>query len=137
MNLQTGRTRGFTLVEIMTVVVIVGLLSAIAVPALMHVKRKSEDTLALNTIRHFYDAKELYFTEDGSGQTWVNVPKLVKAGYASHSLDVATQHDIGAWSTTGLRYVWSKPGNAVKISESFRSGNKVSYGRTMIYPDQK
>ena len=137
MNPSQNRDRGFTLVEIMTVVVIVGLLSAIAVPALMHVKHKSEDTVALNTIRQFYDAKELYFTEDGAGKGWVNASLLVKAGYASHSLDIATQHNIGPWSTTSLRSLLSKPGNPVKISEEFRSGNRVSYGRTMIYPDQK
>lgn len=137
MNPPTSRARGFTLVEIMAVVAIVGLLSSIAVPALMRVKRKSEDTLALNTIRQFYDAKELYFTEDGAGKAWVNVPMLVKAGYASHSLDAATQHDIGPWGTTALRGLWSKPGNVVKITEAFHSGNKVTYGRTMIYPDQK
>ncbi len=137
MNPSHRPRRGFTLIEIMTVVVIVGILSAIAVPALMHVKHKSEDTLALNTIRQFYDAKELYFTEDGAGKGWVNVPILVKAGYASHSLDVATQHNIGPWGTTGLRTLWSKPGNPVKILEEFHSGNRISYGRTMIYPEQK
>ncbi len=137
MNPRIRRDRGFTLVEIMTVVVIVGILSSIAVPALMHVKHKSEDTLALNTIRQLYDAKEIYFTEDGAGKPWVNVPMLVKAGYASHSLDAATQHNIGPWNTTGLRTLWSKPGNAVKVLEQFRSGNRITYGRTMVYPDGK
>jgi prepilin-type N-terminal cleavage/methylation domain-containing protein len=136
MNPSQHRNRGFTLIEIMTVVVVVGLLSAIAVPALMHVKHKSEDTLALNTIRQFYDAKELYFAGDGAGNGYVTMPILVKAGYASHSLDAATQHNIGPWGTTGLRSIWSKPGNPVKISEEFRSGNRVSYGRTMVYPAQ-
>lgn len=136
MNPQKSRVRGFTLVEIMTVVVIVGLLSAIAVPALMHLKHKSEDTIALNTLRQFYDAKELYFTGDGADKQWVNVPGLVKAGYASHSLDVATQHPIGSWDTTGLRRLLVKPGAPVKISELFRSGNRISFGRTMVYPDK-
>lgn len=137
MNPQKSRVRGFTLVEIMTVVVIVGLLSAIAVPALMHLKHKSEDTIALNTLRQYYDAKELYFTEDGAGRPGVTLTTLVKAGYASHSLEIAAQHDTGAWDTSALRHFTSKPGAPVKISEFFRSGNRVSLGRTMTYPDQK
>ena len=137
MKLPLNRSRGFTLVEIMTVVVIVGILSSIAVPALMRVKRTSEDTEALNTIRQFYDAKELYFTEDGAGKPWVNAPMLVKAGYASHSLDVATQHNIGSWHTSGLRYIYSKPGNPVSIAEWFIAGGRTSFGRTMVYPDGK
>lgn len=134
MNPRTGRTQGFTLVEIMTVVVIVGILCAIAVPALMHVKKKSEDTLALNTLRQLYDAKELYFLEDGAGKPFVTVPMLVKAGYASNSLDAATLHNIGAWHTTGLRTIWIKPGNPVKIDERFVTGSATRYGRTLIYP---
>jgi len=59
---------GFTLVEIMTVVLIIGILSAIAVPALLHIKSKSEETLVLNTLRQLYDAKERYFMEDGAGK---------------------------------------------------------------------
>jgi hypothetical protein len=108
----------------------------VIMPAIMHMKRKSEDTLALNTIRQFFDAKELYFTEDGAGQSWANVPKLVKAGYASHSLDVATQHNIGAWNTTSLRVMVSKPGDPVKIHEISDSGSQRIYGRVILYPTQ-
>ncbi len=137
MNPRIRRARGFTLVEIMTVVVIVGILSSIAVPALMRVKRISEDTLTLNTLRQLYDAKEYYFTEDGAAKPWVNVAQLVKAGYASHSLDAATLHNIGAWNTTGLRANTLQPGKPIKIMERFSSGNAVKFGRTMVYPDGK
>ena len=128
---------GFTLVEIMTVVLIIGILSSIAIPALLHVKSKSEETLVLNTLRQLYDAKERYFLEDGVGKKYVYLSTLVKAGYASHSLDVATQHDIGAWATTYLRGVLWMPDIPVQVSEQFVSGRRVSKGRTLIYPVPK
>lgn len=128
---------GFTLVEIMTVVLIIGILSSIAIPALLHVKSKSEETLVLNTLRQLYDAKERYFLEDGVGKKYVYLSTLVKAGYASHSLDVATQHDIGAWDTTYLRGVLWMPDIPVQVSEQFVSGRRVSKGRTLIYPVPK
>lgn len=128
---------GFTLVEIMTVVLIIGILSSIAIPALLHVKSKSEETLVLNTLRQLYDAKERYFLEDGVGKKYVYLSTLVKAGYASHSLDVATQHDIGAWDTTYLRGVLWMPDTPVQVSEQFVSGRRVSKGRTLIYPVPK
>lgn len=135
--MKTRPRAGFTLVEIMTVVLIIGILSAIAVPALLHVKSKSEETLVLNTLRQLYDAKERYFMEDGAGKKSVSVNLLVKAGYASHSLDVATQHDIGAWATTGLRGVFLQPNTPVKVSEFFVKGRVASYGRTLTYPPEK
>ena len=128
---------GFTLVEIMTIVLIIGILSSIAIPALLHVKSKSEETLVLNTLRQLYDAKERYFLEDGVGKKYVYLSTLVKAGYASHSLDVATQHDIGAWDTTYLRGVLWMPDIPVQVSEQFVSGRRVSKGRTLIYPVPK
>ncbi|MEY4686581.1 MAG: hypothetical protein RIR76_604 [Verrucomicrobiota bacterium] len=128
---------GFTLVEIMTVVLIIGILSAIAVPALLHIKSKSEETLVLNTLRQLYDAKERYFMEDGAGKKFVTVDMLVKAGYASHSLDVATQHDISAWRTSGLRRFLLLPNSPVKITESFLKGRVFSSGRTLTYPPEQ
>lgn len=137
MSTHTCRPRGFTVVEIMTVVAIVGILSSLALPALMRVKHKSEDTLALNTLRQLYDAKEMYFTEDGAGKAATTVPKLVKAGYVSHSLEAATQHNIGAWGTAVLPGLWLKPGVPIKISEVFSSGGRINYGRTMSYPEPR
>ena len=126
--------RGFTLVEIMIVVGIVGLLSALAIPALLHAKGRSQDTLALNTLRQLYDAQERFFTEDGAGRKTVQFPELLKRGYASHSLDVALQHNIGAWDTTALRAMSLRPGLPLTIHEQFVSGRRVSLGRSMTYP---
>lgn len=137
MKTRARRLGGFTLVEIMIVVLIIGILSAIAVPALLHVKSKSEETLVLNTLRQLYDAKERYFLEDGVGKKYVYLPTLVKAGYASHSLDVATQHDTGAWRTSGLRSDFLRPDVPVEVSEVFMQGRTVSYGRKLIYPAPK
>ena len=134
MKTVSSSARGFTLVEIMIVVGIVGLLSALAIPALLHAKGRSQDTLALNTLRQLYDAQERFFTEDGAGRKSVKVPELVKQGYASHALDVATQHDIGAWDTSVLRVTTLKPGTPLSISEKFYSGRRVTRGRSMTYP---
>ncbi len=56
---------GFTLVEIMIVVVIIGLLAAMAIPALNKVRAKSQATTISNDIRTFRDAIEAYVLENG------------------------------------------------------------------------
>jgi len=58
--------RGFTLVEIMIVVVIIGLLAAIAIPAFERVRSSARVSAFANDIRIGGDAFETYAMENGS-----------------------------------------------------------------------
>ena len=56
---------GFTLVEIMIVVVIIGLLAAMAIPAFQKVRQSSQDKAVLNNARQLSAAADQYFLENG------------------------------------------------------------------------
>ena len=60
-----NRKKGFTLVEIMIVVVIIGLLAAMAIPAFQKVRTASQDKTILNNLRQLYGAAQQYFLETG------------------------------------------------------------------------
>src|SRR5882762_8705292 len=57
--------RGFTLVEIMIVVVIIGLLAAMAIPAFQKVRQSSQDKAVLNNARQLAAAADQYYLEKG------------------------------------------------------------------------
>jgi type IV pilus assembly protein PilA len=60
-----NRNKGFTLVEIMIVVVIIGLLASMAIPAFQKVRQSSQDKAVLNNARQLSSASDQYYLENG------------------------------------------------------------------------
>jgi type IV pilus assembly protein PilA len=58
-------SKGFTLVEIMIVVVIIGLLAAMAIPAFQKVRTNSQDKAVLNNARQLSAGADQYYLENG------------------------------------------------------------------------
>lgn len=58
-------TQGFTLVEIMIVVVIIGLLAAMAIPAFQKVRTNSQNKAVLNNARQLSAGADQYYLENG------------------------------------------------------------------------
>ncbi len=58
---------GFSLIELLTVVAIVGIISAIAIPNFMSSKRSANEASAVSTMRVIFSAQSTYRATSGSG----------------------------------------------------------------------
>ena len=72
MNIRSSN-KGFTLVEIMIVVVIIGLLAAMAIPAFQKVRQSSIEKTLTNDAKQIASAANQYYMETGGSSIAVGV----------------------------------------------------------------
>ena len=80
MKINTSRKAGFTLVEIMIVVAIIGLLAAIAIPNFVRARATSQTNACINNLRQIDGAKQQQLLEDGDAATLAEADLTVYLG---------------------------------------------------------
>jgi prepilin-type N-terminal cleavage/methylation domain-containing protein len=124
MQTKTNRKSGFTLVEIMIVVAIIGLLAAIAIPNFIRARTKSQQNACINNLRQLDGAKQQWALEEkktssdtptsaqltpylGRGADG-SVANMVCPGDSSTTPTIATSYTIGDVATAPI---CKSPGN--------------------------
>jgi type II secretory pathway pseudopilin PulG len=69
MKLKTSPRAGFTLLEIMIIVSLIGLLAAISVPTFLRARATSQSTVCINTLRQIESATHQWALELKKGPT--------------------------------------------------------------------
>jgi type IV pilus assembly protein PilA len=62
-KLRKKNQKGFTLIELMIVIAIIGILAAIAIPNFLSYRTKGQDSAAQSEAKNFYNAAMAYFAD--------------------------------------------------------------------------
>ena len=114
MNIRSKSHAGFTLVEIMIVVVIIGLLAAMAIPAFQKVRASSQDKAVLNNARQLSGAADQYYLEYGVNT--VAIGGLVGVQSYVKNLQTAANEEYPSVYTQGLTITVGNVGGARTVT---------------------
>jgi len=99
-KLRKNNQKGFTLIELMIVIAIIGILAAIAIPNFLAYRTKGQNSAAKAEAKNFYQTALAYFADTTT--TGSHVANNVQVGGQVHSPDIVLGTAANLWDNGGV-----------------------------------
>ena len=132
---------GFTLIELMVVVLIIAILLAIAIPTFLGARERANDRAAQSSLRNTLTAAKTIYTDNQSYASATDAaldtvePSLNHVGDGTDSTDFKEVSVDGTAGTAFFAAALSKSGTCFYIKDSSGAGGGTTYLKDTSSPD--
>ena len=134
MKINTSRKAGFTLVEIMIVVAIIGLLAAIAIPNFVRARSTSQMNACINNLRQVDSAKQQWALEKGKQGTDLPVLADIAPYIGRAGTEAAVSTSVYCPVATTKTFASSYTINACNVAPACQIGGVAGSKYDAHYP---
>ena len=103
--MKLANQQGFSLIELLIVVVVIGILAGIAIPNLLASRRAANEASTLSALRTIHSCEVTYFSTVGNGE-YTDLPTL--------ALYTLTDNVLGTGTKSGYSYVINPSASGVR-----------------------